>query len=222
MSGPRALLVLVVCGVCQISCGGDANKRELAKMATSRSERSMNQQLMAGPDDPRDQIPLATNSREALTPLIRAMVRVITKQNPLEREEAVLGSGIDHVPKSAGPVLLRYYRTEVGIDSVEVRFERKDGNQAWSLSSFAIRPFNFPRGVYSMELPSAFFDGFDLETRFVDERPKESVKRVNVFRYRSNDRGFNVQLDFEARSDVASLDAQYPRSFHRLTIRRVE
>lgn len=222
MYGRRALVFLAACGVCQVSCSDDAKERQSAKTATSTSERAMNQQPALNPDDPREQIPISNQSREALMPLMRAMVRVIEKQSPLEREEAVFGVGTDHVPKSAGPVLLRYYRTEVGLDSVEVRFERQDGNRVWSLSSFTIRPLNFPRGVYAMELPSTFFEGFGLEARFADERPKESLKRVNVFRYRSSDRGVNVQLDFEARSDVASLEAQYPRSFHRLTVRRVE
>lgn len=218
----RALVFLAACGACQVSCSDDAKERQLAKTATLASERAMNQKLVPSPDDPRDQIPISIRSREALTPLMRAMVRVIAKQSPLEREEAVFGAGTDHVPKSAGPVLLRYYRMEVGLDSVEVRFERLDGNTVWSRSAFAIRPLNFPRGVYAMDLPSTFFDGLSLAARFADERPKESLKRVNVFRYKSSDRGVNVQLDFEARSDVASLEAPYPRSFHRLTIRRIE
>ena len=221
MYGRRALLFLA-CGVCQVSCSDDAKERQSAKTATSTSERAMNEQPALGPDDPRDQIPISKQSRDALTPLMRAMVRVIAKRNPLGHEEAVFGAGTDHVPKSAGPVLLRYYRTEVGLDSVEVRFERQDGNRIWSLSSFAIRPLNFPRGVYAMELPSSFFDGLGLEARFAEERPKESLKRINVFRFRSSDREVNVQLDFEARRDVASLEAPYPRSFHRLTVRRVE
>lgn len=71
-----------------------------------------------------------------------------------------------------------------------------------------------------MGLPGTFFDDFGLEAKFAQERPKESLKRVNVFRYKRSDRGVNLQLDFEARSDVASLEAEYPKSFHRLTIRR--
>lgn len=73
-----------------------------------------------------------------------------------------------------------------------------------------------------MELPGTFFEGFGLPAKFADERPKESLKRVNVFRYKVDARGASVQLDFEARSDVASLEAPYPQSFHRLTVRRVE
>ena len=182
----------------------------------------MNEQLATSPDDARDQVPLSIQSREAVTPLVRAMVRVIAKQSPLAQEEKVFGAGTDHIPKSAGPVLLRYYRTEVGTDRVEVRFERRDGNSVWSLSSFTIRPLNFPRGVYAMGLPGTFFDDFGLEAKFAQERPKESLKRVNVFRYKRSDRGVNLQLDFEARSDVADLEAEYPKSFHRLTIRRVD
>ena len=223
MYGWRALALFAAAfGVCQVSCSENTKEGQSGKTATSTSERAMSEQPALGPDDPRDQIPLSIQSSDALTPLIRAMVRVLAKQSPLDREEVVFGVGTDHVPKSAGPVLLRYYRTHVGIDNVEVRFERRDGNQVWSLSSFAIRPLNFPRGVYVMELPTTFFDGFDLQTKFVDERPKESLKRVNVFRYRFSDRGIDLQLDFEARSDVAKLEAQYPRSFHRLTIRRAE
>jgi hypothetical protein len=222
MYGKRALVLLAACGVVQMACGDGAKERQPAMTATSKSERTMNEQLAVSPDDPRDQIPISGQSREALTPLVRAMVRVIAKQSPLEGEGAILGVGTDHVPKSDGPVVLRYYRTEVGLDSVEVRFERQDGNTIWSVASFTIRPLNFPRGVYAMGLPSTFFDGLGFEARFGDERPKESVKRVNVFRYRANDRGVKVQLDFEARADVASLEDQYPRSFHRLTVRRVE
>lgn len=222
MYGTRALVFLAACGVFQVSCSGDAKEQQSAKAATSTSDKAMNEQLVPGPNDPRDQIPLSVRSREALTPLIRAMIRVIAKQSPLEREEGVFGAGTDHVPKNAGPVLMRYYRTEIGSDSVEVRFERRDGNQAWSLSSFAIRPLNFPRGVYAMELPGTFFEGFGLPAKFADERPKESLKRVNVFRYKVDARGASVRLDFEARSDVASLEAPYPQSFHRLTVRRVE
>ena len=73
----------------------------------------MNEQLATSPDDARDQVPLSIQSREALTPLVRAMVRVIAKQSPLAQEEQILGAGTDHIPKSAGPVLLRYYRSEV-------------------------------------------------------------------------------------------------------------
>ena len=181
----------------------------------------MNEQLAMSPNDPRIQIPLSVETRVALTPLIRAMIRVITTQSLLAKEEAIFGSGTDHVPKSAGPVLLRYYQTKIGRDSVEVRFERQAGEKLWSLSSFAILSWNFPQGVYAMELPATFFDDLRLEAKLSEERPTESLKRVNVFRYRLRE-GASLQLDFEARGDVASLDTSYPRSFHQLTIRRIE
>jgi hypothetical protein len=203
------------------SCGNKSPTATDVSKTETIIESKMTEPIFEDPNSLGAQVPFPKESREYLSLAIPAILRVISKQTSLSQEEAVLGKGTDHIPKGPEPVTLRYYSKKVGSENLGSGFKRRDDKHVWSEGEISFGPRNYPRGVYLMDLPAILFVDFALEKTSIEDRPDESIKRVNVFQFRSKAGNQNVQLQFEAREDVSSLQDKYPKSFHTLKITRI-
>lgn len=191
-------------------------------------ERAMSQPKIVGPNDLLD-----VNDMPAITPMtdeqtqyfvsiVYAVLRVIQKKSTLEQEEALFGEGQYHWPKDPKKpikVSRSYHADNFRIRFLTLGFSRENQNSIWSRAALTIEPKN---GVYVMDFPESFFADFALEKTFAEDRPNQTIKRVNVFQFRSKETGPTIQLQLEAREDVSSLENKYPKSFHLLKITRIE
>ncbi len=155
--------------------------------------------------------------------LFFAVRRVIEGGASLEAEEVqILGQGEFFWPKDPGqPVLISrsYAPTNFRVPGINVRFERNHQDEPWKTVQMAVRPRNFPEGVYDMHLPPAFFADFLLKRVAKEQRPDERLDNPVVF-YFEHRRRPDITLQVEARSDVAAMVDPYPSSFHALQISR--
>jgi hypothetical protein len=206
--------------LCLMSCDSRPSQTASKSDTKSVNEEKMTEMPIQDPNDPRTVVPFTEEQTQQMNMVTRAIVRVISKQNSLSEEESLFGEGKDHWPKAPGPILLRYYTKKLPDSNLSIEFERINDKEVWSSGAVGFRPKNFPRGVYRMDLPSTFFSDFVLEKAYAEDQPKRSIKRINIFQFRSQKGTANVQLQFEAREDVSSLQDKYPKSFHFLKVTR--
>lgn len=102
---------------------------------------------------------------------------------------------------------------------IAANVNRKSENSPWTRFSASVHPRNFPRGVYSMQLPSSFFKEFELQKVAQEKRDGERITNPIVF-YFKHKHIRNVVLKVEAREDVASTSDSLPSSLHALQILR--
>jgi hypothetical protein len=180
----RQSIVIAATAFWTTACGETNVEVESKTASAGKVEVEMNEPVAGAANDPRERVPFSGQSREAVLLLVHSLVRLISGQSPLEREESVLGPGKDHWPKDPSrPVALRFHKARLGDETVSVQLEREGEGQPWSNASFTVRPKNYPRGVYAVDLPASFFSDLTLVSKFEEERPIETLKRVNVFRY---------------------------------------
>lgn len=203
------------------SCDKKPPKQPMEQTAQIINEEKMTEQTLQDPHNLPAQVPFTDEQRLYLAEVTQAVLRVISKRTTLEKEEALFGEGHYHWPKAPGPIKFRYYYKKPRYQGFGLSFERLADDQIWFTGSFGFTPKNFPRGVYLMDLPASFFAGFTLEKVFAENRPDESIKRVNIFKFRLNEGNQNIQLQFEAREDVSSLQDKFPKSFHLLKVTRI-
>jgi hypothetical protein len=172
------------------------------------------------PLDTRTQIPISDELKAYLALITPAILRVISKETTLIQEEQILGVGKDHAPKGPEPVTYRYYDKNISGKHVGANFKRANESQTWSIGQIFLVPRNAPTGVYYMNLPSEFFNGYVLEKTFLEKRPDETIEAVNIFQFKLQNGAKNIRLQFETREDVSSLQDKYPKSFHLLKITR--
>ena len=165
-------------------------------------------------------VPMSTELKQYLVDVTQSMLRVITKQTTLEHEEGFLGEGEYHWPKDpAKPIILKGLR-KLRTKNFSVVFERRGEHSVWFEATLTADPRNYPIGLYWMDLPASFFADFILEKSFMEDRPNHSIKRVSVFQFSLKNSTQPIQLQFESRADVSSLQDKYPKSFHFLKITR--
>lgn len=190
-------------------------------------ERAMNQPKIVGPNDLLDVndmpaiTPMTDEQRQYFVSIVDAVLRVIQKKSTLEQEEALFGEGHYRWPKDPKkPIKVsKSYRADnFRIRFLTLGFSRENQNSIWSRGGLTIEPKN---GVYAMDFPESFFADFVLIKTFAEDRPNQSIKRVNVFQFRSKETSPTVQLQFEAREDVSSLEDKYPKSFHLFKLTRM-
>jgi hypothetical protein len=194
-------------------------------------EKTMNMPKIIGPYDLHDVntmpliVPMTNEQKLYLISVVDAVLRVITKKTALEQEETLFGKGEFFWPKDPQKpikVSKSYDYENFRIKGLSLGFNRIDQNSVWSGAGITINPRNYPDGVYSMDLPASVFADFTLDKSFTEDRPEESIKRVNIFQFHLKSSQLNVKLQFEAREDVSSLQDKYPKSFHSLEITRID
>lgn len=168
-------------------------------------------------------IPLSDEQRSYVIEVLSAMVRVIAGSSRLELEEKMyLGAGQFYWPKNPDePVKLSksYFGEHFRMAGLAANVNRESENSPWTRFNVSVRPRNFPRGVYSMQLPSSFFKEFELQRVTQEERDGERITNPIVFYFKHRNIR-NVVLKVEARDDVASTRDLSPPSFHALQILR--
>lgn len=204
---------------------------QFQKDAAAMSERSMIQEKLRIASlyeniDSREMpaiIPLSDEQRSYVIEVLSAMIRVIAGSTPLELEERMyLGTGQFYWPKNPDePVRLSrsYFGENFRMAGIAANINRKSENSPWTRFSASVHPRNFPRGVYSMQLPSSFFKEFELQKVAQEMRDGERIANPIVF-YFKHKHIRNVMLKVEARDDVASTRDSLPSSLHALEIRR--
>lgn len=178
---------------------------------------------LSGPYDaviPRDMpsiVPISAQQKIYLSLIVQAIFRVIISKSPLESEERIFGGGKFFWAKNpSSPVYVsRYYPSEnFNMRIIGLGFERKNSVSSWGICNFLIHPRNFPLGVYSMDFSSDIFEDFVLDDVFLEERPMESLKRVNVFKFHHKYTSKKIYLTVKSAESVSSLHDKFPRSFY--------
>lgn len=170
-------------------------------------------------------VPMTDEQKKYLIEITNAVLRVIKKETPLEKEETLFGAGEFFWPKDPKKpikVSKSYQPNNFKVNYLALGFRRASQKDIWNQAGFTIEPKNFPHGVYVMDMPASFFSDYELDKSTMEERPDEAIKRVNVFQFHLKGSKLNVKLQFEAREDVSNLQDKYPNSFHYLKIMRIE
>jgi hypothetical protein len=171
-------------------------------------------------DSTPSKVPFSAELNQYLVVVMQSMIMVIKDKSDVKKTEPVLGEGEYHWPKDKKPITLRVYK-KLKTKRFSVVFERKNEDLPWFEGTLNAFPRNYPRSVYSMDLPASLFADFKLDKAFKEDRPEQSLKSVNVFQFHLKNSTTPVQLQFEAREDVSNLEDKYPKSFHFLKITRI-
>lgn len=162
-------------------------------------------------------IPLSDEQRSYLIEILSAMIRVIGGSSSLEsEEERLLGVGQFYWPKNPDEpikVSKSYFGDNFRMRGIGATLTRKNEGEPWSKADVVIRPRNFPRGVYAMQLPSIFFSEFELQNVKQEERNDERIRNPVVFYYKHKKIN-NFYLKVEGREDMVNVKDLFPSSFH--------
>ncbi len=168
-------------------------------------------------------IPLNDEQRGYLIEVLSAMIRVIDGSSSLEEEEEIVfGAGRFYWPKNPDePIRLSksYVDGNFRMPGLAARVSRESESAPWTRFGLSVRPRNFPRGVYSMQLPSSFFHDFQLQKVVQEEREFQSIRNPVVF-YFKHKRLNDISLKMEAREDVVTTSDSFPSSFYALQLLR--
>lgn len=161
--------------------------------------------------------------RSYLITLVSSVRSVIDESSRLEIEESrILGEGNFFWPKDPQAPVMRskfYHEKNFRMRGIQINMSRKDSSKTWNKVWISATPRNFPIGVFSMNLPEQFFDDYVLVRSEQENRPEYRIKDPLIFVFAlKGDKKISMKL--EARSDVASVDDAYPKSFHLLSLER--
>ena len=168
-------------------------------------------------------IPLNDEQRFYIIDIVSSLIRVVEGVSSLEQEEKqVLGNGQFHWPKNPdGPVRLSrsYFGKNFRMTGIAVRISRENESSAWLKAGVSIYPRNFPRSVYSMQLPAQVFKDFGLVRVEHEQRSEQRLTKPIVF-YLGHKRATNLQIKVEVRDDMVAANDSYPKSFHYFEVSR--
>jgi hypothetical protein len=163
--------------------------------------------------------------RSYVSEVLSALIRVIGEVSSLESEEKrTLGCGQFYWPKNPGEpiqVSKSYFGRDFRMSGIAARIERKSQSSSWVKAGLAVRPRNFPKGVYDMQLPPEVFNDFELKKVAQEEQQNERIKQPVVF-YFEHKKIKHLSLKIAARDDVAQVADRFPSSFHMIEIVRGE
>ena len=168
-------------------------------------------------------IALNDEQREYVIEVLSALVRVIEGVSSLEQEEQrVLGVGQFYWPKDPDePVRLSksYFGENFRMSGIAVKLSRENESSPWNKVGVTIHPRNFPKGVFSMRLPSSFFREFELLSVAQEKRQNQRIDEPIVFYFKHKKMEY-IELRVEARADVVTARDPFPSSMHFLEILR--
>lgn len=193
------------------ACEKKAENIDYNSMQLLRSEK-MNDELIKNPSNLPSQVSFSNEQKKYLFLAINSTIKIISGEAMLKDEEHLFGQGKYIFPKNPGPIQYRYF-PETPYIGFGISFERRTEKEIWLSATLGFHPENFPTGVYLMNLSKDFYENLILENSQFEERPEESIEKVNIFRYHLKENK-NIKLLFEAREDVSSLKDNYPKSFH--------
>lgn len=156
--------------------------------------------------------------------LINSLLVVFEQKRELHENDAVFGTGKffwPKDPKKPTKASISYASTNFKLRSISIGLRRPTAEKPWCSGGISFHPRNFPAGIFKMDLTKDFFSEFKFQKAYTENRDDESTKNVNVFLYKSTSKNIDLNLRFEARTDVSDVRDQYPRSFHDLIIERV-
>lgn len=166
-------------------------------------------------------VSISITQREHLAKVLASALKVIEEGVSLESQELALGRGEYSWPKDRKKptkVSINFTSKNFEMRSISINFSRKDQANSWSKAEILVVPANFPKGVYSQNLPSEILKDFVFDKSYVAELEHGPIKRANAFEYKRKSHGDNLRLYIEARSDVSTLDDDPPKSFYLLII----
>jgi hypothetical protein len=168
---------------------------------------------------------MSADQKEYVEQVFASAEAVILNVNTIEQlEKSFLGAGEYHWPKdpSAPVKRVKFFPTEnFKMPGIDLTFARPTQNSNWNRVELSVHPRNYPTGVYSMDLNSAFFSNYKLKTAEFKSAPNSATKHFNVYHF-VNIKNPNLSLKVEARDDISSLQDSHPRSFHSLTFVKTE
>lgn len=168
-------------------------------------------------------VPLTDEERIYIIEILSAFIRIIEGTSSLEQEEEqVLGRGQFYWPKNPEePVKLSksYFGNNFRMFGIAARISRENVGAPWKKAGVTVHPQNFPKGVYSMQLPASFFSNFELLAVTQEERDGQVISSPIVFRFKHK-KIQDIELRVEGRVDVINARDPFPTSFHFLEISR--
>ncbi len=156
--------------------------------------------------------------------LINSLLDVFEQKRELHENDAVFGTGTffwPKDPKKPTKASISYASTNFKLRSISIGLRRPTAEKPWCSGGISVHPRNFPTGIFKMDLTKDFFSEFKFQKAYIERRDDESTKNVNIFLYKSTSKNIDLNLRFEARTDVSDVRDQYPRSFHDLIIDRI-
>jgi len=170
-----------------------------------------------------EMIPLTDEQRVYIIDILSALMRVVEGVSSLEQEEEqVLGTGQFYWPKNPDePVKLSksYFGENFRMSGIAAKISRENESSPWLKAGLSIYPRNFPRSVYSMQLPAQVFKDFELVIVKHEQRSEQRLTKPAVF-YLRHKRVKNLQIKVEVRGDMVTAKDSYPRSFHYFEVSR--
>jgi hypothetical protein len=175
-------------------------------------------------DDMPPVVPMTDEQRAYVMAITDMTVSVIQKTNTLEQaEQALLGKGMYHQPKTAEPVTLKAFRSEnFRMRFIGIVFERADEKSIWREADLRIHPKGSSKSAYRMDLPASFFEGMVLDKAYAETRKvgDKTYLEIHVFKFHRIKNGTKLLFQFETRPDMSRLSDKYPRSFNYLRVER--
>lgn len=204
-------------------CGEQINSTPGSKSSikqTSTKEQTMSNSMLVATS--KESTPLSSEQRIYLNSVFSAILRVVSGESTLEKEEKIFGDGIDHWPKNPGPPTIRYY-TNSPYQGFSISFEKKKGGEVWAESTLTILPSGYPSTVFRMDLPKQFFSGLILENIRTELQENKPIKNVVIFSFKTNQLNNNLRLEFKVRENMVDVKKHsFPDSFHVLTVARIQ
>lgn len=159
--------------------------------------------------------------------LVSSVVEVLLEKTSMEDAELRLfGKGEFFWPKDPKKPLLTsksYSTNNFRINFVSLSFARLSENAPWSGASLSVTPKAFPKSAFRFDLSEKVFASMKFERASTEDREANGstpARRVHIFEYSMNERGIKLNLHFETRDDLASLDAPYLTTFDVVKIKR--
>lgn len=225
----RCLLVIVFAGISVSPYFFTSNRFHKEAVAMSGSQLDSQRVQIPMPFEFIDSwnlpevIPLTDEQRVYIIDILSALIRVVEGVSSLEQEEKqVLGIGQFHWPKNPDePVRLSksYFGENFRVSGIAARISRENESSPWLKAGVSIYPRNFPRSVYSMQLPAQVFKDFELVIVEHEQRSEQRLAKPAVF-YLRHKRMENLQIKVEVRDDMVTAKDSYPRSFHYFEVSR--
>jgi hypothetical protein len=193
----------------------------------------MNPSKFASPFDAMDigdlpsKIPATKEQNQYVVALATAAINVLLQKTTLDKEETSLfGKGEFFWHKDPSKPIRTdksYSQDNFRMNFVSLSFVRAREDLPWTGAALSVTTKAFPRSVYQFELPIEFFSGMRRVKAFEEVRPENGSRpshKVNVFEYVTVGGNTALNLRFESRADVTSLQAEHPTTFHLLKLTR--
>jgi hypothetical protein len=172
------------------------------------------------PLDSRALIPFPSDVKSEFLKVRAAAISVVSGKSQLALNDEFFGEGKEHWPKNPGPPDLSYFSRKLGPTLLSTTFKRDSSGSFWTECTIVLTPANYPAGVYQMDLTEIYFTDEQFDKSYVEDQASTKEPKLNVFDFHMLLSGSRVNITYRSKPEVSNIKDHYPKSFHRVTIRR--